>query len=115
MTQSAQRAALGELHTEVNRFYVRDRALLQAQAAFAKVLESPGGVDATAARLYLRAIVRYFGGFEREARAHLNDIEARLARAAQLHFNLTAERGVATRRVEATQGVLARVRELGEQ
>jgi hypothetical protein len=57
--------------------------------------------------------LRYFRGFEREARAHLRDLDERLARVSQLQFNLTAERGVAARRAELTQGVLARVEELG--
>ena len=54
----------------------------------------------------------YFSGFEREARAHLADIDKRLARVSQLQFNLTAERGVTARRVEVTQGVLARLAEV---
>ena len=36
------------------------------------------------------------------------DVERRLARVSQRQYNLTAERGVAARRIEATQGVLAR-------
>jgi len=62
---------------------------------------------------YLDAVRRYFAGFEREARAHLSDVERRLARASQVQFNLTAERGVAARRVEITQGVLSKLAELG--
>jgi len=62
---------------------------------------------------YLNAVRRYFAVFEREARAHLLDVERRLARASQVQFNLTAERGVAARRVEITQGVLSKLAELG--
>jgi hypothetical protein len=61
---------------------------------------------------YLAAARRYFVGFEREAREHLREVESRLAKVSQLQFNLTAERGVAARRVAATQGVLSRVAEL---
>ena len=51
---------------------------------------------------------QYFSGFEREARAHLRDVDKRLEGLNQVNFNLTAERGVAVKRIEATQGVLAR-------
>ncbi len=100
------------LHEVVERFYVTDRRLRRAQARMARALD---GSDPSVAdvRAYLAAVERYFAGFEREARRHLRDIERRLARVAQLQFNLTAERGVATQRVAATQGVLARLRELG--
>jgi hypothetical protein len=70
-------------------------------------------LDDSAVRGYLAAVTTYFTGFEREARSHLADIDRRLARASQLQFNLTAERGVTARRVEATQGVLSRLAELG--
>lgn len=110
---SSDRAALTELHAEVGRFYVRDRAVLRAQAMLGEALQSGRDVDAGTAQAYLREVTRYFTGFEREARGHLKSVEARLGRIAQLQFNLTAERGVAARRVEATQGVLARLRELG--
>lgn len=105
-------SALMELHAEVGRFYVRDRALLRAQKKFATVLAARGPLDAAAVRTYLDAVKRYFVGFEREAQLHLKDVEARLARVAQLQFNLTAERGVAARRVEATGGVLERLQKL---
>jgi hypothetical protein len=42
----------------------------------------------------------------------VSDVDRRLAKVSQLQFNLTAERGVAARRVEVTQGVLARLLEL---
>jgi hypothetical protein len=57
-------------------------------------------------------VIRYFSGFAREAQAHLRDVERRLAKVSQLQFNLTAERGVAAKRVEITQGVLSKVAEL---
>jgi len=107
------RAALEALHAEIGRFYVRDRALLRAQREMDKALETRGDVDRSAVRTYLREVARYFEGFEREARKHLKNVESRLARIDQVQFNLTAERGVAARRVDATQGVLSRLREIG--
>ncbi len=108
----ARDSGLAALVAEVGRFYVRDRAMRRAQERMAATLaggEIPG--DAAVAR-YLAAVRRYFGGFEREARAHLADLDRRLANVNQLQFNLTAERGVAQRRVEVTQGVLTRIEEL---
>ena len=84
-----------------------------AQARVAKVLAAGAPLGDDDAAAYLAAALRYFRGFEREARAHLRDLDGRLARVSQLQFNLTAERGVAARRVEVTQGVLALVEELG--
>ncbi|MDQ2991507.1 MAG: hypothetical protein M3R30_01645 [Candidatus Eremiobacteraeota bacterium] len=66
-----------------------------------------GTPDHAAARAYLAAVRRYFSGFEREAREHLRDVDKRLDHAGQVVFNLTAERGVAVKRIEATGGVLA--------
>ncbi|MBC5798542.1 MAG: hypothetical protein GIX03_15500 [Candidatus Eremiobacteraeota bacterium] len=110
---NSDRAALAGLHAEVGRFYLRDRAVVRAQTMLANALENGGDLDAGTVRAYLREVTRYFAGFERESRGHLKNVEARLERIAQLQFNLTAERGVAARRVQATQGVLARLRELG--
>ena len=61
---------------------------------------------------YLAAVKRYFAGFAREAQEHMKDVDRRLTKVSQLQFNLSAELGVAARRVEVTQGVLARVEEL---
>jgi hypothetical protein len=58
---------------------------------------------------------RYFTGFQREAQAHLKSVDRELERLYQLQYNLTAERGVAVRRVEATQGVLSAIAELGHE
>ena len=76
--------------------------MLAAQRA----IEGNSAVDARAAADYLRAVRRYFEGFEREARSHLRDVDKRLEHANQVVFNLTAERGVAVKRIEATQSVL---------
>ena len=47
-----------------------------------------------------------FHGFQKEARAQLRDVEKRLEQVNQATFDLTAERGVAVKRIEATEGVL---------
>jgi hypothetical protein len=106
------RAALQALVEEVGAFRIRDRAMNRAQAALGGALERGESPDAAAVRTYLERVRRYFGAFEREAAGRLADVDRRLARVAQLQFNLTAERGVAARRVERAQGVLARAAEL---
>jgi len=65
------------------------------------------------ARAYLAAARLYFSGFEREARGHLERVDRELEKLYQVQYNLTAERGVAQRRVEATQGVLSSIEEIG--
>jgi hypothetical protein len=107
-----ERAALLALVEDVGRFYVRDRRMRLAQEAIRTLLAGDAPLDDGAVRGYLVAVTTYFTGFEREARGHLADIDKRLARVSQLQFNLTAERGVTARRVEATQGVLSRLAEL---
>jgi len=111
---AADRALLRALVDEVASFYVRDRALLRAQAKMTDLLGAGNDPPAAEIETYLAAVRRYFVGFDREAHEHLRDIERRLAKTSQLQFNLTAERGVAARRVAATQGVLSRVAEFGD-
>jgi RecA/RadA recombinase len=106
--------ALRALVAEIARFYVSDKALRRAQRRMADLLSRGGDLPEKAVRAYLAEVRRYFEAFEREAHAHLGDVDRRLARASQLQYNLTAERGVTARRVEATQGVLARVGDLGD-
>lgn len=65
-----------------------------------------GDVDERTKNVYLNQVKRYFSGFEREARSHLRTVDKRLEHVNQVHFNLSAERAVAVRRIEATQGVL---------
>ena len=98
---------------EVGQFYITDRAMTRAQQHMVTLLER-GEPPAAEVAAYLRAVRRYFTGFEREARAHLRDVEQRLAHVGQLQFNLTAERGVAARRVAATQGVLSKLGEVAQ-
>jgi len=63
-------------------------------------------------RHYRAAVERYFCTFAREAERRLHDLDRRIAHMNQVQFNLQAERGVAQRRVEVTQGVLSGAREL---
>lgn len=95
----------------VGAFYVTDRELARAQKDMERALAS-GAPDAAAVRAYTVAVERYFSGFAREARAQLAYVDRELERLYQRQFNLTAERGVAARRVEATQGVLSTLAEL---
>jgi len=69
-------------------------------------------ISERAARRYLDAVERYFTGFSAEAGTQLAKLERRLSQVSQLQYNLTAERGVAVKRVAATQGVLATIAEL---
>jgi hypothetical protein len=105
-------ASLRALVAEIDGFHLRDRSLRSLQSAFKKKVEAGSALSEREVATYLSAVVRYFSGFSREAQAHLRDVERRLAKVSQLHFNLTAERGVAAKRIEITQGVLSRVAEL---
>lgn len=93
------------LVARVAEFYVTDKAMKRAQRE-AEAALAKGALDEASRRAYLEAVRRYFSGFEREARGHLRDLDRRLEHVNQMHFNLAAERGVAVRRIEATQGVL---------
>jgi hypothetical protein len=103
---------LRALVDRVGEFYVTDKALKNAQKKIEAAFQA-GAVDGRLRQEYLAAVRRYFAGFEKEARAHLRDVDKRLEHVNQVHFNLTAERGVAVRRIEATQGVLAEVERIG--
>ncbi|GAC1307467.1 MAG: hypothetical protein NVS2B3_12370 [Vulcanimicrobiaceae bacterium] len=109
---SVEREALDALVRDVARFYIREKTMRRAQAAMVDRLASQTQPSDAEVASYVAAVERYFGGFEREAREHLRDVDKRLSRASQLQYNLTAERGVTARRVEVTQGVLARVAEI---
>jgi hypothetical protein len=98
-------AALSALATHVGGFHITDRAMKRAQEEIAAAI-SAGDVDDRARDAYLEAVRRYFDGFQKEARAHLRDVDKRLEQINQVAFNLTAERGVAVKRIEATDGVL---------
>lgn len=96
---------LRRLIARVGEFHITDRAMKNAQkkaeAAFAGATLPDSVRDE-----YLAAVRRYFNAFSKEAYAQLRDVDKRLERANQVHFNLTAERGVVVKRIEATQSVL---------
>jgi len=100
-----------KLVEQVGAFHITERAMKLAQRAAETALREGRAGEPEAAR-YLEAVERYFSGFEREARAHLRDIDKRLEGLNQVIFNLSAERGVTVKRIEATQSVLARARAL---
>jgi hypothetical protein len=97
---------LAALVAQVGNFHITDRTMRKAQDAAARAVAS-GSLDSRMRDDYLAAVRRYFGAFEREARGHLRDVDRRLEHANQVVFNLAAERGVAVKRIEATQAVLA--------
>lgn len=99
-------AGFRRLVERVRGFHITDRAMLAAQRS-AEAALAGGTADAEAFRAYAEAVRRYFAPFEREARAHLRDVDKRLEHANQVVFNLTAERAVAVKRIDATAGVLA--------
>ncbi len=111
---AVDRAALGALVAEVARFYIRERTMRRAQLKMTAALGASLTLRERDVDDYVKAVQTYFGGVEREAREHLRDVDRRLGRVSQLQYNLTAERGVTARRVEVTQGVLARLTELAE-
>jgi len=103
-------AALAGLVARVGAFHVTDRAMKRAQQAMEQAM-ARDCVDDRARAAYVDAARRYFQGFNVEARAHLRDVDRRLEHVNQVHFNLTAERGVAVKRIEATQAVLIALNE----
>jgi len=102
---------LAVLVAEIERFHITDRRMKGEHGRIVRALRDVRGLTLPDARRYLRAVERYFVPFEREARQRLADVERRLANASQLQFNLTAERGVGRKRVDATQGVLRQLQE----
>ena len=106
-------ALLEKLVQRVGEFYITQRRMKKAQERIVRLIAQQE-VDAAAAQAYLETVKEYFANFEREARTHLRAVDKRLENANQIHFNLSAERGVAVRRIEATQSVLAELESLGE-
>ena len=94
-----------DLAQRVGAFHITDRAMKRAQTDIERSLEA-GIVDDHARREYLAAVRRYFEGFSKEARRGLRDVDRRLEESNQVQFNLTAERGVAVKRIEATEAIL---------
>jgi hypothetical protein len=94
-----------DLAERVGAFHITDRAMRRAQTDIERSLDA-GSIDDNARRVYLAAVRRYFEGFSKEARRSLRDVDRRLEEINQVHFNLMAERGVAVKRIEATEGIL---------
>jgi hypothetical protein len=105
-------APLRALAERVAAFHITDRAMLRAQNTFTEALRA-GQPSPAASDAYLRAVHTYFSGFERDAQAQLAGVDRELELLYQRQYNLAAERGVAHKRLEAVQGVLASVAELG--
>ena len=103
---------LRALVAEVGEFRIRDRRMADEQKKMTEISAAREPAPEEVER-YLRAIEHAFRGFESEARGRLGDLDKRIAQVNQVQFNLQAERGVALRRIERTQGVLSRVAELG--
>jgi hypothetical protein len=102
---------LRELAERVAGFHITDRAMLKAQHAIEAALGA-GDPSPAARAAYLAAVKHYFTGFERDAHAQLSGVDRQLDALYQRQYNLAAERGVAQKRVEAVQGVLASLAEL---
>jgi hypothetical protein len=104
-------AALRELAERVGAFHITDRAMLRAQRSIEASLHAgePGPAERAA---YIAAVRRYFTAFELDAQAQLRGVDRELDALYQRQYNLAAERGVAHKRVEAVQGVLASLAEL---
>jgi hypothetical protein len=107
----ADRERLAALAATVRAFHVTDKTMRAAQERVDRALAA-GTVDDAAARAYLDAVRRYFEPYEREAQGQLRHVDRELERLYQLQFNLTAERGVVAKRVEAVRGVLGALAEL---
>ena len=102
---------LAALVAAVGAFHLTDRAMRAAQDRIERTLAA-GAADEAAARAYLDAVRRYFTPYEREAQGQLKHVDRELERLYQLQYNLTAERGVVAKRVEAVRGVLDALAEL---
>jgi hypothetical protein len=101
------------LAAHVGGFHITDRAMKRAQTRIERAIAN-GDVDDVTRDAYLAAVRRYFDAFGREARAHVRDVDGRLVHLNQVQFNLTAERGVAVKRIEATDAVLRDVDAIAE-
>jgi len=101
--------ALEELVARVGAFHITRRGMKGAQRAMEAALAS-GNVDDDVRATYLEEARRYFESFDSEARAQLRDVDRHLERINQIHFNYTAERGVAVKRIEAIEAVLDSLR-----
>jgi hypothetical protein len=103
---------LAALVETVAGFHLTDRRLLRAQRAIERELANGTAVPA-AVSAYLAAVRSYFTAFAVDAQAQLVSVDRELEGLYQRQYNLAAERGVAVKRIEVVQGVLARLTELG--
>ncbi len=85
--------------------------MLRAQRSVEAALRA-GDPPAAARDAYVSAVRTYFTGFARDAAAQLAGVDRELEALYQRQYNLTAERGVAQKRIEAVAGVLASLGEL---
>jgi hypothetical protein len=92
-------------------FHLTERAMRGAQERAERAVAA-GAVDEATVRAYLAAVRRYFEPYEHEAQGQLRYVDRELERLYQLEYNLTAERGVVARRIEAVRGVLSALAEL---
>lgn len=106
-------AGLLALVQRVGAFHITQRGMKRAQVAIETAIARED-VDETMRRSYLEEVRRYFSAFDTEARTHLRDVDRRLEQINQIHFNLTAERGVAVKRIEATSAILTELDALAE-
>ena len=106
------RERLGALAQSVGEFHITDKRMRAAQDRFAAALAG-NRADDDEVRAYLRAVTSYFAAFSSEAQAHLRRVDRELEALYQRQYNLNAERAVAARRIEATQGVLTAIANLG--
>jgi hypothetical protein len=104
-------AAVRDLAERVAAFHITDRAMLRAQRTFEAALHA-GSPSPPERGAYLAAVRTYFSGFERDAQAQLTGVDRELDALYQRQYNLAAERGVAQKRLEAVEGVLASLAEL---
>jgi hypothetical protein len=107
----AETDRLAALVSAVGAFHITDKAMRAAHERAGRALAA-GNVDAATIAAYLAAVRRYFEPYEREARGQLGHVDRELERLYQVQFNLTAERGVVAKRVEAVRGVLDALAEL---
>lgn len=105
-------AALRGLVQAVGAFAIRDRKLAALQTRMERALAS-GEPQAAEVGRYLAEVRRYFTRFSAEAHGHLKAVDRELETLYQRQYNLTAERGVAAKRIEITQGVLSTLAEIG--
>lgn len=90
---------LAVLVRQVGAYRISDRALRAGLEALQGRLERNEMPSERELAVFLREARRYFEGLEREARAHLKDLDRRLDDLFQQQYNLQAERGVAQRRL----------------